>query len=611
MNKVTTSVHDKKNVEGKKSARLHGYALFGIILLVIAIYFNGLHNQILTFDDNEYFQNYPEILNLSWKSIIKYFSNYYVIMYQPLPVLTFALNYYFTGLETFPLHAVNLLLHLGNVILLFYFIRSLTSNSTIAILVSLFFGVHPMNVEAVTWISARSSSMYTLFYLCSLIFYLKYIKANQVKQLLLVGLFFTASLFSKAQAVTFPVVLLLLDYYFGRNFNDKKTWLEKLPFFLLSIVFGLIALADVSTTQNIINGKIFSYSLINSICLVAYSFVFYIVKFILPFNLCSVYVYPPVNDGILSLKYYFFTLLFIILSIILFKYRNNKNVILAAGLFLITIAINIQIIPSRLFIVTERYAYFPYIGLFLLILLPFESWRKQNLTFYNKYKSYIVIFTGLIIFIFSVKVFQRNKIWKNDIMLISDIIEKNPELPYLSRAYSNRGNAYKNEGKLSEALKDYSSAIKIDSNDFRNFYNRALIYWNMNIYDDALADLNTAISIDSTQWIVYRERSQLRLIQSDTLGSLKDALKLLSLDSTNADGYNVIANISFGKSDFVTCESMLTKSIKMNPTYSLGMKNRGLLFLKINRIPEACSDFQQASYLGNKEAIQLLRQYCK
>src|SRR4030095_7656633 len=163
-----------------------------------------------------------------------------------------------------------------------------------------------MNVEAVTWISARSSSMYTFFYLCALIFYLQYVKNKQLKQLLLVGLFFIASLFSKAQAVTLPVVMLLLDYYFSRNFRDKKVWLEKLPFFALSIIFGLIALADTSTMHNMTNGMIFSYSPLNMICLAAYSFVFYIIKLILPFNLCSVYVYPPVSDGMLPLTYYIF-----------------------------------------------------------------------------------------------------------------------------------------------------------------------------------------------------------------------------------------------------------------------------------------------------------------
>ena len=95
------------------------YFLIGILILVLGLYANSLKNDILTFDDNEYFQNYPEITNFSWESVKKYFSNYYVLMYQPLPVVTFALNFHFSGLDTFPLHVINLLFHLLNVVLVY------------------------------------------------------------------------------------------------------------------------------------------------------------------------------------------------------------------------------------------------------------------------------------------------------------------------------------------------------------------------------------------------------------------------------------------------------------------------------------------------------------
>ena len=129
------------------------YFLAAILVLVFCIYSNSLRNGILTFDDNEYFTKYPEVLHLSWKSICTYFTHYYVIMYQPLPVLSFALHYYFSAFNTFPIHLVNLLFHLANVLLVYRFIKLLTRNQTTAILIALLFGIHPMNVEAISWIS--------------------------------------------------------------------------------------------------------------------------------------------------------------------------------------------------------------------------------------------------------------------------------------------------------------------------------------------------------------------------------------------------------------------------------------------------------------------------
>lgn len=154
--------------------------LVGLIIITFFIYANALYNGLLHFDDNEYF-TYPEITQLSWPNLKLYFSHYYLIMYQPIPVLSFSINYYFSQVKTVPLHVFNLIFHLMNVLLVYLFIAKLSQKRIIALIVAMLFAIHPMNVEAVTWISARSSSMYTFFYILALIFYLNYIKLAQKK----------------------------------------------------------------------------------------------------------------------------------------------------------------------------------------------------------------------------------------------------------------------------------------------------------------------------------------------------------------------------------------------------------------------------------------------
>ncbi|MBL0341740.1 MAG: glycosyltransferase family 39 protein [Bacteroidetes bacterium] len=121
-------------------------------------------------------------------------------MYQPLPVTTFALNFHFSGLDPFPLHLINLMFHLLNIVLVYKWVQLLTANHSISLVVALLFAIHPMNVEAVTWISARSSSMYTAFYLSALIFYTTYLKTNDIKNLLLTGLMFLLALFNNTKS---------------------------------------------------------------------------------------------------------------------------------------------------------------------------------------------------------------------------------------------------------------------------------------------------------------------------------------------------------------------------------------------------------------------------
>ncbi|MEP7170481.1 MAG: hypothetical protein ABI855_14020, partial [Bacteroidota bacterium] len=447
-NQAVKEIQSRKNTETAKKQKAvlsPNYFLAGILIIVAFLYSNALHGDILTFDDNEYFSNYPEVTHLAWKNVKEFFTHYYVIMYQPLPVLSFASNYHFSGMNTFPLHVINLFFHLANIILVFQFIKLISGNNSIALIVAMLFGIHPMNVEAVSWISARSSSMYTFFYLFALIYYLKFIKNGQLKDIIITGVFFIFSLFSKAQAVTLPIVLLLLDYYFDRKLLSKKVIFEKIPFFVLSILFGMITLLDKSTMKNITEGMMISYSTLDIFFMVCYSFVFYLCKFILPVSLCSIYVYPLKNGLLLPWEYYASAAVILLFLFTIYRWRKNKKVIFCIGLFFVTIAINIQIIPSRLFIVADRYAYFPYIGLYLLPMILIQNLKKEKIYFFNKNYPYLISMLIIYCTFFSYVVVKRNSIWQNDIVLLSDIISKNPPAAYISRAYGNRGLAYEKQ----------------------------------------------------------------------------------------------------------------------------------------------------------------------
>jgi tetratricopeptide (TPR) repeat protein len=584
------------------------------ILLVTAMaYSNSLHNGVLNFDDVEYFSNYPEVLKLSFSSVMDYFSRHYVLMYQPMPVLSFAVNYKLSGMNTFPMHLVNLLFHLGNIILIYTFIFRLRSNKYEALIVAFLFAVHPMNVEAVSWISARSSSMYVFFFLLGLNAYINYIKKNYpVKQLLLAGLFFLLSLFSKAQAVTFPLVLLLLDYLYNRKLISRKVILEKVPFLLLSLGFGLIALADSSTRHNLTEGMLINYNAADIIFLVTWSFSFYLVKLFVPVQLCSVYVYPPKTDGMLPLQYYLSILLIAAVVWFIYKNRRDRWLLFCCGFFFFIISINIQIIPSRLFIVTERYGYLPYVGLFLLLMIYINRWRENNLSGFRKNAGYLW-FAGIaysIFFIFSV--YGRNRVWANDLTLMDDIISKNREVPYLYRAYGIRG-LYKinSTQDLQGGINDFTKAIEIYPDDGKTYVNRALAYSRMSNNAAAVADLDAAAirSPDSPEVFSYRSILLFQMGQKEQ--AWIDCNKCLALDSAFNDCYITRGTVAFSRNDYQQSIRDFTKAIALQPSGAVAYKNRGQVYMQLNQKNEACNDFQQAINLGNQEALQLQQTYCK
>lgn len=576
------------------------------------IYSNGLEHALLNFDDNEYFA-YPEIRQLTWHNLKLYFSHYYLIMYQPIPVLSFAINYHFSQVETFPLHMVNLIFHLLNIILVYLFIQKLAHKQLIALLVAMLFAIHPMNVEAVTWISARSSGLYTFFYLLALLFYLKYIEFAQKRYLVFVGLAFFLSLLCKAQAVTLPLIFLAIDFYHSRINRTllPSILLEKMPFFILSFIFGIIAIVDKNTLENITNGMLVSYTYPEIICLVCYSFIFYLYKLFVPINLCAIHVYPPLVNGYLPLIYYVSP--FILLTGIAFLWpiaRNRKYVQFGLLLFLISLVINIQFIPSRLFIVSERYGYFPYLGLFFIIGSFYNELMEEKLRinkpvkriFYALLLLYFLVFIGLTV--------QRNTIWKNNIVFMTDIIQKNPEVPYLSRAHGTRANELISNNQVNEALADYKKAVELNPSEALTYFNRSLLYTRINHYSDAITDLNTAIKLQPNAAIMYVKRALAKYASQDNAGALQDVESAIELNQNITEAYNLRAILRFSFNDYQGAKNDFDQAIKLDPLNSEWYKNRGILLIKRQTKEAACQDFMAASHMGNVSAAKMAEAYC-
>ncbi|HET6767293.1 MAG TPA: glycosyltransferase family 39 protein, partial [Chitinophagaceae bacterium] len=221
-----------------RSTRWTYYCLFIILLISVVIYLPVYNNKFLAWDDDVYIKNNPLIYSINLKDI---FSQYVMGNYHPLTILTFAVEYQFFGLNETGYHAVNLFLHLTNVVLVFYSINLLINKPTVALITALLFGIHPLHVESVAWAAELKDLLYTFFFLASYILYLKYLTNQQKKLYIFSLLLFCLSLLSKAMAASLPVVMLLTDYFKGRKIN-AKTLLEKGPFILLSIGFGIVAI---------------------------------------------------------------------------------------------------------------------------------------------------------------------------------------------------------------------------------------------------------------------------------------------------------------------------------------------------------------------------------
>ncbi len=581
------------------------FVLAGILLLTLMAYSNIFNNEILNFDDNEYFANYPEIVNFRLSHIKTYFSNYYVLMYQPLPILTLALSYKFFGLQPNAYHVLNLIFHLANILLVYFFVKKLTIKET-AFISALFFAVHPMNVEAVTWISARSSSMFVFFYLSSLICYLNYSKSGfKLRLLLYCGFLFLFSLLSKAHAVTLPLVLFIIDYFNKRKL-DMRLIIEKIPFFLLSLVFGIIAISDTSTTGNILRG-LEKFTLFDNIFLLAYSVSFYLFKFFAPLSLCSVYVYPEKINGSLPWEFYIAPVLILCVIFLIIRYRKTHRFLTFGSLFfIVSISLTLQIIPSRLFIVADRYSYLPYLGFFIIIGELYARINKKA------FKNIITISFIIIGIIFSSLTWQRNKVWANDFTLSSDIINKNPEVPYIARAFGVRANYYLNRlSNIDKAMENYDIALLLDTTDAISFYNRGYLKDKLSDYKGVIEDMSRASQLGLENHLLYNFLGAAYYHENNIPKSIECFEKAVILNPDYIESYNNLGAIYGSIMDIDKANYYTDKALSMQAHNTESLRNKGIIYFKQSNLIEACKYWNMAKSYGAQNVDDLLALYCK
>jgi tetratricopeptide (TPR) repeat protein len=639
------AVREKVAINTAKG-KLNTAMLAGIILLItVIVYSNSLNNGFVQWDDYEYVYNNTDIRQLNSQSILKYFTTYYLKMYQPVIMISYALDYKIGGLNPLTYHRTNCIFHTLNVLLVFCFILLLTKETAIAAVSALFFGVHPLHVESVAWISERKDLLYSFFYLGSLIAYILYRKKNNDYRFYFPAiLFFLLSLLSKSAAVSFPFILVLTDYCLNQKLSFKNN-LDKIPFFALSAIFGIVSLMS----QRVIGSNldyITGYTLVDRLFIAAYAFTFYIVKSIFPFGLSAIHTMPLKPADFLPITYYISGLSFILFPWILVKVFKSKaeetlkkEIIYGALFFFFTIVLVI-FIPVGQAVVAERYTYIPYIGLSIILgrIYVYLGQSKQPSSSKLRYGYTAVL--GIMLIIFAHGAYARNMVWKDTISLFSDVIDKHPETAI---AYNDRGNVRRDQNDFEGAMEDYNKAIELNYDDAYN--NRGILRNRMNDYKNAIEDFDKALRGKSDREKAYYNRGIAKLNLEDFKGAEEDFSRAIEINPGYIDAYN---NRGFVRSeklsdfqgaihDFNTAiglnpaepdlyynrgnakmlegnyESAITdydKALQIKPDYPEAYFNKGIILLKLDKVVPACLSWNKALDLGVERAAKLIQLYC-
>jgi len=601
-----------------------------IFITCIALFPSLKNGFVQTWDDGAYVVKNQAIQTFNQGAVKAIFTTPVAGSYVPIPLLTYALEFKIFGLNPFVFHLSNLLLHLLCTFLVFILLRKLKLAPVYAAIGSLIFGIHPMHVESVAWITERKDLLFCLFYLISMIVYVHYVTVQKKTflYLFLCLFFFVLSLFSKITAVTLPISLLLVDYYLERPFK-KNVYLEKIPFFILSLAFGIAEIIIFQRQGLLKTSGILGIT--DKVFLGFYALSAYIIKFFTPFHLSAIYPYLNASGNISPFFYYTSPILILFLGFLTYYFRKKNRAILFGILFFfinIILMLQAQIMTIGVGYLADRFSYLPYLGICFLV-----GWASEQLASRNKeMKNFLLGALLFIILIYSAISFNRTKIWENDFTLWNDATEKfpNSERAYALRGiaftnigqwnnaindfnkaleiypnygwvYTNCGIAYQNIGEWNKSVEDFSKAIIIDSNDIEAYSSRGVSYGVLGQLDQAIVDLSKTIHLNPQYTNAYSNRGLTYASMGFTDKAIVDYSKAIEIDPGNKNAY-FNRSIAFGRmNEYNKAIEDVSKAISLDPGNTLFINNYGYYYLAKGDIDHAKEQFHHCIQLDEKK----------
>lgn len=613
MNKKPVKKAAKAPVKAKPEKKSVRPWVWVVCLLVVTFitFRPALKNNFVNWDDDKLVLQNGDIQKISAANASKWFTSYYANMYHPLTVMVYAVEYRLFKLNPVYFHLVNLLLHLLNVVLVFYLIFKLIGKQWAAILTSALFALHPMHVESVVWVAELKDVLYSAFFLVSLILYIRHNdKPGGYKFLFFSFLFFLFSLLSKSAAVVLPVILFVLDFYMGRKFT-KSLIIEKIPFFLLSLLFGVLSIKS----QNVFGAEavtVSHFTIMDRFFMTTYAFSFYLVKFLLPFKLSAVYPFPVREGNLLPWVYYISVIVVPAMAAMIYYLFKSKRIPpelkkdVLSGLFFFIISISLIIsLPVGRAIAADRYSYIPYIGLSFIVFSITEHFRNRS---GYKFRGYFIAFWIALLLFFALKSNNRIGYWGNSVTLFTDVINQYPEYP---EAYNNRGLELFYQGKYDEAAADFAKSIEVKKDYAEAYFNYGLVFMKTNDYKTAIDKFDTAVYLGLNQYsLVYDYRGRARFQIKDYEGSMMDYNKALEVNPFSSDAYNDRGILKGAMGDNKAALEDFNLSIRHKKVNPEAYYNRGFAYFLLGDISQACSDWQLSAGQGSGIAPAMITQHC-
>jgi tetratricopeptide (TPR) repeat protein len=570
--------------------------LISILLVVFIAFFHSLNNDFVNYDDNGYIKGNGTIKSLSLKNIYTLSTGFFVGHYHPLTMFSFLLEYRFFKLHPFGYHFTNLILHLLNTLLVFWFIYLISGRKSISWITAVLFGIHPLNVEAVAWISQRKSVLYVFFFLCTLICYLYYSRPpKKITYYYLSIIFFFFALLSKCAAVTLPLVLFLLDYHRKKR-QDKIILSDKVVFLALSLAFGLINLIPRDTDPVAWLEK--ATPLLDKVKVASYVLVFYLQKLFWPAKLSCLYPYygaQTINGP------FYFSIVLLLGAFIAVSRSFTKKIVFGSAFFLIIMLPLLQFLPFGEAIVADHYVYLASIGIFYILAEGFVWLYEKKMEYLRIKQVFLLALLFLAVGTLCTLAAQRCRVWKDSVTLWTDALNKYPNLP---TAHNQRGLEFMERKEYDKAQSDFNYSLSLpDSKYYRRQRQESRVYYYINLsslyiaqgrYQEARGLLEEIIRKDPR----HASRYYLNLsFLYAKMGMPKEAVEILNKgvpDTDKAASYYNLGYLYVSMNDPGKAVPLFAQCVNLDPGFYAAYYWLGILYQDAGDAQEAIGFYRKA-----------------
>ena len=531
--------------------------------------------------------------------------------WMPVTWLSVMLDSQIFGHSSATFHLMNLFYHVLTVLLLFMVLKKMTGTIWRSAFVAAVFAVHPLRVESVAWISERKDVLSGVFWMLTMLAYIRYTQRPSIRRYLPVALALSLGLMAKPMLVTLPCVLLLLDYWpLGRfqwrpqsaaqGFQDDKSAVcgyrkaspqrlvaEKIPLFMLAAASCIVTYVvqqlegAVKSLDHVPLGARLNNALV--------SYIAYIGKMIWPTRLAMLYPHPgrnlPVWKPIIALM----LLVSVSAGLIYMARRRHELAPLVVGWlwYLGTLVPVIGLVQVGIQRMADRYTYLPSIGISITVAWGverlFRGWRHRNIM--------LGISTALLLIIWTLCTRAQVGHWKNTLALFGHTVEVTRNNYSVHYHY---GDALFKKGRTDEAAFHFQEALRINPRFEKPYGGLAKLFYKQGRFDEAISVCKKRLRIGKPEAAIYHRLGVAYTRKGAGSLAIQSFKECLRLNPDSAPAHETLARLVMGLKNPDAAIRHLTEAIQLNPNIALTHFNLARALKSKGRTEEAITHFREA-----------------